>query len=102
MIIKEIREELYRKQDTKYRDFQSKLIPTVLTENIIGVRTPEIRKIAKKIIRRDDINDFLQALPHRFFDEDQVHALAISEIKDMDRCLEQLGSDRVLSRIRLG
>lgn len=74
MIIDEIEAELFKMQDKKYRDFQSKLIPTLDPDRIIGVRTPELRKYAKQLIRREDIPEFLRALPHPYFDENQLHA----------------------------
>lgn len=90
MIIKEIQEELFRLQDKKYRDFQIKLIPTVDPDTVIGVRTPELRKYAKLLAKREDIREFLNALPHRYFDENQLHAFIISGIKDFDRCMEEV------------
>jgi 3-methyladenine DNA glycosylase AlkD len=94
MITEEIRAELYRLQDRKYRDFQSKLIPTVSPDYFIGVRTPELRKLAKQAGQRDDIGDFLNELPHTSFDENQVHAFIISGMKDYAACLKAL--DRFL------
>ncbi len=90
MIIKEIQEELFRLQDKKYRDFQIKLIPTVDPDTVIGVRTPELRKYAKLLAKREDIREFLNALPHRYFDDNQLHAFIISGIKDFDRCMEEV------------
>ena len=90
MIIEEIRTELFRLQDVKYRDFQSKLIPTVDPERFIGVRTPELRKLAKQMGRRKDINDFLSELPHTWFDENQIHAFIISDIKDYASCMDEV------------
>ena len=94
MIIEEIREELYRHQDLKYRDFQAKLIPGMEPEKMIGVRTPDLRKIAKQMAKREDIGEFLENLPHEFFDENQVHAFVISELKDYGRCVQ--GVERFL------
>ena len=94
MITNEIRAELYRLQDIKYRDFQSKLIPTVSPDNFIGVRTPELRKLAKLVGKRDDVDTFLKELPHTFFDENQIHAFIISGMKDYAACLEAV--DRFL------
>lgn len=90
MLTEEIRAELFRMQDKAYRDFQGKLIPTVDPENVIGVRTPELRKYAKQLVRREDIRGFLDALPHKYFDEYQLHAFIISEIKDYDVCMEEV------------
>ena len=90
MIIDEIEAELFKMQDKKYRDFQSKLIPTLDPDRIIGVRTPELRKYAKQLIRREDIPEFLRALPHPYFDENQLHAFIISEMNDFDRCINEV------------
>ena len=87
MLRDEIRKELFRLQDVGYRDFQSKLIPNVDPGKMIGVRTPALRKYAKELVRREDIDDFLADLPHEYFDEDQLHAFIISEIKSFDRCM---------------
>ena len=94
MIIDEIRAELYNLQDIKYRDFQSKLIPTVSPDYFIGVRTPVLRKLAKQAGQRDDIGDFLNELPHLSFDENQLHAFIISGMKEYSSCLEAI--DRFL------
>ena len=87
MTAEEIRLELFRLQDIKYRDFQSKLIPTVDPKSVIGVRTPALRKLAKQLSGDADISGFLNLLPHRYFDENQLHAFILSEIKDFPSCL---------------
>lgn len=90
MAVKEIQDELFRLQDRKYRDFQAKLMPTVEADTVIGVRTPELRKYARQLVKREDISGFLRELPHRYFDESQLHAFIISEMKDYDRCMEEV------------
>lgn len=90
MITDEIRNELFLLQDVKYRDFQGKLIPTVSADTIIGVRTPELRKLAKQMSKREDIEEFLKQLPHGYFDENQLHGFIISEIKDFRRCMAEV------------
>ncbi|MBR5336511.1 MAG: DNA alkylation repair protein [Lachnospiraceae bacterium] len=90
MISDEIREELFKLQDVKYRDFQVKLIPTVDPERVIGVRTPELRKYAKDLLRRGDYQDFLDDVPHKYFDECQLHAFIISGMKDYEACLREV------------
>ena len=90
MITDEIKDELFKMQDKKYRDFQSKLIPTVDPGRIIGVRTPDLRKYAKQLLRREEIPEFLRALPHLYFDENQLHAFIISEMNDFDRCIKEV------------
>ncbi|MBQ9063878.1 MAG: DNA alkylation repair protein [Blautia sp.] len=88
----EIREELFRLQDVKYRDFQSRLIPGVDPGAFIGVRTPDLRKLAKQLGKREDIGTFLDALPHTYFDENQLHSFVISELKDYSSCIERVES----------
>ena len=83
----EIQERLFELQDEKYRDFQVKLIPTVDPATVIGVRTPELRKLAKELAKRDDIDMFLAALPHDYFDENQLHAFILSGMKDYAGCM---------------
>ena len=88
MIKEEIRRKLFSLQDIKYRDFQAKLIPGKTAEVMIGVRTPELRKLAKELGKREDISEFLTDLPHEYFDEDQLHAFILSGIKDYKECME--------------
>lgn len=90
MILEEIKEELFSLQDEKYRDFQSRLIPTIECGAIIGVRTPALRKLAKQLAKREDIDLFFCQLPHEYFEENQLHAFLISEIKDFSLCMEKI------------
>ena len=90
MILDEIRNELFKMQDTAYRDFNSKLIPTVNKSLFIGVRTPELRKYAKQLAKREDVEEFLHSLPHKYFDENQLHAFIVSEIKDFKSCVDKV------------
>lgn len=88
MINEEIINNLNSLSDSKYRDFQIKLIPgTTSSDHMIGVRTPDLRKYAKELSKRDDISDFLNNLPHKYFDENQLHAFVISLMKDYDKCM---------------
>ena len=90
MIRDEITETLFKMQDIKYRDFQSKLIPPKTADDMIGVRTPELRKYAKELLKREDVGEFLAGLPHRYFDENQLHAFIISGIRDYKCCMEEV------------
>ena len=91
MIVEEIRSKCLQMQDIDYRDFQSKLMPTVDPETVIGVRTPQLRSLAKELAGRQDLADFLRDLPHLYFEENQLHAFLVSGIRDMGRCLEEVG-----------
>lgn len=81
-IEEEILQRLFALQDIEYQVFQSKLIPNVAPDTMIGVRTPELRALAKELNKREDVGTFLAALPHRYFDENQLHAFIISLNKD--------------------
>ena len=89
-ILKAIQDKLYALQDTKYRDFQGKLIPTVNPKAIIGVRTPDLRTLAKELAKQEDIGTFLDTLPHTYFDENQLHAFILSEMKDYGQCIQRV------------
>ena len=84
-----MKEELFKLQDKKYQEMQFKIIPNIDNSTIIGVRTPELRKLAKKVIK-DNYKSFLEELPHKYFDENQLHAFIISEIKDYDECINYI------------
>ncbi len=89
MLIDEIRKRLFEMRDENYKDFNAKLIPNVDADTVIGVRTPALRKYAKELSKREDIGEFISALPHKFFEENQLHGFIISEIKDYERCLSE-------------
>jgi len=81
---------LYALQDTTYRDFQSALLPTVDKKSVIGVRTPELRSLARKL--RGISDDFINNLPHKYFEENQLHAFIISDIRDFDSAVSAVDS----------
>lgn len=74
--------------DPGYKAFHSRLVPNLDPKTIAGVRTPDLRRIAKELARRDDAGSFYEALPHRLFDENQVHAFAIGLERDYDAAIE--------------
>lgn len=105
--MKKIIDILQKKKDPKYVEFQAKLIPTIDKKTIIGVRTPELKIIAKEMAKAFNegakppnkstktslwniktIEVFLSELPHKYFDEMQLHAFIISELKDFDSCIK--------------
>lgn len=85
-----IQEKLFALQDMKYREFQSKLMPTVDPDTVIGVRTPQLRKLAKEIAKTEEKQLLLQGLPHAYFEENQLHAFVIALEKDFERCLAEV------------
>ena len=86
----EIQKELFSLQDKEYMKFLSKLTPNVLEDTIIGVRIPEIRKLAKKLVKNNEYEDFLKELPHKYYDENLLHGAIISESKDFEKCIKLL------------
>lgn len=89
-LIMNIQNELIGMKDEKYRDFHSRLIPDVDKEKIIGVRMPALRKYAKNIEGSKSAAEFIDVLPHVYYEEDNLHMLLISEIQDYDECLKRV------------
>ena len=87
---KYIRDRLFAMQDLKYRDFHSGLMPTVEKELVIGVRTPELRKFTKEFSKTDMAADFISILPHRYYEENNLHAFLLCTIKDFDTLITRL------------
>ena len=86
----EIKNELFSLQDEKYRVFMSRLLPTVDPDTVIGVRTPALQKYAGELLKKEEGSVFLQDLPHRYFEENQLHAFMVSGIRDYRTCMEAL------------
>ena len=87
--IEEIRECLFALSDSNYRSFQSALIPTVDKERVIGVRIPLLRKLAQKISKSGNADVILKNLPHKYYEEDNLHAFLIEQISDFDECIAE-------------
>ena len=85
---KTVYELLEAQRDEAYREFQSKLVPNVSADTILGVRTPAMRAIAKQVHGTAEEERFLAALPHAFYEENLVHFFLIAMIRDFDRCVE--------------
>lgn len=84
-----IQQRLFDMQDSGYRDGSVRLNPTVDPNTVIGVRIPALRALAKELKGTDDAAAFLSALPHRYFEEYQLHAFLIGAIRDFDEGLTQ-------------
>lgn len=85
-----IKKRLFALCDKEYREFNAKLIPTVLKESVIGVRVPDVRSLAKELSGKDGVQDFLKKLPHTYFEENNLHAFLIEKIKDYDECMRAI------------
>lgn len=75
---------LTQNRDADYQKFQAKLIPSIEPGSIIGVRTPALRSFAQQLAKRPDVEEFLTAVPHRTFEENQLHAFIISSRGSID------------------
>ena len=83
----EIKAWILSNADEKFGAFSAGLMPG--TENVAGIKTPVLKAYAKELAKRDDIGDFLSALPHKYFEENQLHAFVVALEKDFDKCIEQ-------------
>lgn len=80
----EVRRRLFALQDLKYKEFACKLMPTVNPETVIGVRTPELRKLAKEIAQTPEAAEFLKILPHAYYEENNLHGFLLETIRDYE------------------
>ena len=89
-MIKKIKNDLLSMQDKTYKNFHSKLMPTINPDSIIGIRVPILRDYAKKLFKENSIeslNSFLKNLPHEFYEENNIHAFIIEKINNFDECI---------------
>ncbi|MCK9183248.1 MAG: DNA alkylation repair protein [Fibrobacteraceae bacterium] len=82
-----IQKRLLALQDSKYKAFQCKLTPTINPKTVIGIRTPILRKFGKEIAGTADAEKFLRTLPHKYYDENNLHGFLIQAEKDYDRAV---------------
>lgn len=85
-----IQKRLLELSDEKNADFSAKLTPGIDREKFLGVRIPASRKLAKEIIKENEHKDFLNNMPHKYYDENILHSILISEIKDYDECVKYI------------
>lgn len=81
---------LFNMQDITYRDFHSRLIPNIEKDRVIGIRTPILRKFAKEYAKTDDAQKFIRELPHYYYEENNLHMMIITGIKDYDTCVIEI------------
>ena len=94
---KTIKERLFSHSDEEYRRFMIKLLPTVDEKTVIGVRMGDLRNLAKEILKSnscEEIHSFLHELPHEYYEENMLHVIVLSDIKDFDECIREI--DRFL------
>ena len=83
-------DRLAMEKDDAYRDFQIKLVPNIPPETVVGVRTPEMRAIAKEVFESGDRDAFLNDLPHRYYEENLIHFFVLANIRDFDECVRKV------------
>lgn len=92
--MKYVEEQLFALQDLEYKAFHAKLMPTIDPRAIIGVRTPLLRQFTKDFEKTEYVKEFLNELPHAYYEENNLHGFLIERMKDFDLCIEQI--DRFL------
>ncbi len=86
----DIQKQLFELQDLAFRDFNAKLIPNIDRKTVIGVRTPQLKVLAKELYKSGEYAPFLRALPHQYFEENQLHAFILSQIPDFETATDEL------------
>ncbi len=77
-------------KDDEYRRFQTKLVPNIPADKVLGIRTPQMRKIAKEVFESEFMADFLGDLPHKYYEENLIHFFVLAMIKDFDECVRMV------------
>jgi len=89
----EIRKRLFELQDIEYKKFQLKLMPGVEEDYVIGVRTPALKTFAKEVIK-SGYEEFINDIPHTYYEEMNLHVHIINSLKDYDMAVEEI--DKIL------
>ena len=85
-----VENRLFEMQDKDYGDFHSRLMPNIERERIIGVRTPQLRRFAKEFVKNPEKEMFMEDLPHKYYEENNLHGFLLERIKDYDVLIEEL------------
>ena len=87
MLPSQLIDVLYENQDDTYRQMQIRLLPNLSPDSIIGVRTPVLRAIARQL---EDASAFRENLPHRFFEENQIHSFLLEREKNFETAVSEI------------
>lgn len=85
-----IRKQLFDLSDESYKDFQSKLMPTIDPETVIGIRTPSLRRFALAFAKTEEAAAFMENLPHAYYEENNLHAFLIEALGDFEKTVRAL------------
>ena len=86
----EFQPQLFALQDETYREFHSKLMPDINKEAVIGIRIPVLRRFAGEFAKKPEAREFLQQLPHQYYEENNLHMMLITAEKDYEKCLAEV------------
>ena len=86
----ELQQQLFALQDEAYREFHSKLMPNINKEAVIGIRIPVLRRFAGEFAKKSEAREFLQQLPHQYYEENNLHMMLITAEKDYEKCLAEV------------
>ena len=86
----ELQKKLFELQDLTYKEFHSALMPGIEKEDVIGIRVPVLRRFAKKFAKTKEAEAFLQELPHQYYEENNLHMMLITAIRDYESCLREI------------
>lgn len=92
-MIDKIKSELLILQDKSYKEFHSKLMPSINPDSIIGIRVPVLRNYAKILFRENSLqklDSFLKNLPHEFYEENNIHAFLVEKIVNFEECISYI------------
>lgn len=85
-----LQKKLFSLQDDSYKSFQQKLLPSVDPDTVIGIRTPDLRRFASKFVQTEEAKDFMANLPHKYYEENNLHAFLIEKITDFESAVTEL------------
>ena len=91
--MQEITTQLFIMQDNEYKEFHGRLMPTVNPDTILGIRVPILRKFSNQLAKslsKEKLLEFMNELPHKYYEENNIHAFLIEKIKDFDECIVAL------------
>ncbi len=86
----DVRKTLIKMGDLEYKLFHEKLMPNVKDELVIGIRVPKLREFSKQFFKSSDVWDFCNDLPHKYYEENNLHGLIINQITNYDECIKEL------------
>ena len=84
--------DLFEIGDIEYKNFQCKLMPTVDMDTVIGVRMPDLRKYVAELNKNGDLYEFINDLPHQYYEENNIHGIVINNIKNYEECIASLNA----------